>query len=286
MESSLPEGLLIHITDILELELVGIFSDPYLSKHVFLKGGAALIFLEKIDERKSTDVDLSTPDSIKDHEKTFFERIEKVLEQEFRKHNYDVIDFKHDRKPKERRDRPEWWGGWNCEFKLCAAEHRKLSDERRRKRALIPEGSNSSKIEIQISEHEYCGTARSRTIKGVKINGYTRALLVTEKLRAICQQHPDYKYRLKRNRVRDVVDIYHLTKDHQGDKFLKECKTELPKVFAAKQVDTAFLEALFDEGFVDTLRAGFPQVADTLKGTVYPVDTYIEYLRAFVRKIT
>lgn len=286
MESSLPEGLLMHIKDILELELIGIFSDPYLSKHVFLKGGAALIFLEKIDERKSTDVDLSTPDSIKDHEKTFFARIEKVLEQEFRKHNYDVIDFKYYRKPKERRGRPEWWGGWNCEFKLCADEHRNLSHERRRKRALIPEGTNSSKIEIQISEHEYCGRTRGKTIKGVKINGYTRALLVVEKLRAICQQHPDYKYRMRRNRVRDVVDIYHLTKDNQDERFLKECKTELPKAFAAKEVDTAFLEALFDGEFVDMLRAGFPQVEDTLKGKAYPFDTYVEFLRAFVRKIT
>jgi predicted nucleotidyltransferase component of viral defense system len=275
-----------HIKNVIELVLVGIFSDSYLSKHVFLKGGSALIFLEKIDERKSTDVDLSTPDSIKDYEETFFERIKKVLTREFKKHNYDVIDFKYYRKPKERRGRPEWWGGWNCEFKLCAAEHRKLSDERRRKRALIPEGSNTSKIEIQISEHEYCGKARSRTIKGVKINGYTRALLVVEKLRAICQQHPDYKFRMRRNRVRDVVDIYHLTRDHQGDKFLKECKAELPKAFAAKEVDTAFLKALFDDEFVDMLKAGFPQVQDTLKGTVYPVDTYIEYLRDFVRKIT
>lgn len=276
-----------NIKDIIELELVGIFSDAYLSKHVFLKGGAALMFLEKIDARKSTDVDLSTPESISDHEKTFFQSVEKVMQRVFKGHDYDVIDFKHYRRPKEGRNRPEWWSGWNCEFKLCAHEHRKLSLESRRRRALIPEGTNSSKIEIQISEHEYCGHVHSRMIQGVKVNGYTRALLVVEKLRAICQQHPDYKFKVRRNRVRDVIDIYHLTTDHQSDRFLKECKSELPKTFKAKEVDPAFLDALFNnKEFVDNLRAGFPQVADTLTGRAYPFDTYLEYLRAFIKKIT
>ncbi|MCC5842920.1 MAG: hypothetical protein JJU05_01585 [Verrucomicrobia bacterium] len=39
-------------------------------------------------------------------------------EPELAEHIY--LDFKHRRKPqKAHPDKPDWWGGWVCEFKLC-----------------------------------------------------------------------------------------------------------------------------------------------------------------------
>jgi len=274
-----------HILEIIEIALVGIFSDSELSKQLVLKGGAALHFFEKIDERLSTDVDFSSRMGLQEKER-FFDRLQHILTQAFEEHGLDLIDFKYQRRPRESRDRPDWWGGWLSGFKLSPHADRKLSPEKRRKQALIPQGTPSSVINIEISDHEYVGRTRHTTIKGVKINGYSRALLVVEKLRAVCQQHPDYPYRGKKNRTRDLVDIYHLTKDHQTEGFLEECKRELPKSFAAKEVDVGFLKALYDEAFVEMLRDGFPQVKDTLKGSAYPFETYLEYVRMLISKIS
>ena len=114
----------------------------------------------------------------------------------FGQQGYDVIDFKASKRPKRLRDGfPEWWGGWACEFKLVGREHRKKTLETRRKNALIPEGANSSKIMMDLSEHEYCGKRRAKTLRGARITAYSREMLILEKLRAICQQHPDYPYR-------------------------------------------------------------------------------------------
>jgi len=270
------------IEEVIDISIVGIFSDKYLSDRLVLKGGAALRLMENLDERLSTDMDFSTREAM---DGKLFDRLEKVLARTFKRHKYDVIDFKPMRKPKESRDRPKWWGGWRCGFKLSQMDKHNLSAERRRKQALIPEGSNSSVVEIEISEYEYCGRVRHKKIKGVRINGYSRPLLVVEKLRAICQQHPSYKYRTKKNRARDLVDIYHLTKDHRTERFLKECRTELPESFEAKEVDVDFLDALNEEKFSDTLRAGFPQVEDDLKDRPYPFETYLEYVRDLVNKI-
>lgn len=274
-----------HILEVIETALVGIFSDPELSKQLVLKGGAAMHLFEKRDERLSTDVDFSSRAILEDA-KAFFDRMQRVLTAAYKPSGFDLFDFRYERRPKESQKRPQWWGGWACGFKLSPHKDKHLKPEQRRRQALIPEDATSSVIDIEISDREYVGKPRHKTIHGVKINGYTRALLVVEKLRAICQQHPDYLHRGQKNRTRDLVDIYHMTREHQTEEFLEECRQELPKSFEAKEVDVGLLRGLNEDDFVDMLRSGFPQVRDTLQGTVYPFETYLEYIRDFVRKIT
>jgi len=148
----------------------------------------------------------------------------------------------------------------------------------------VPDGANSPKITIDISEHEYCGSRRTRTIEGIKILGYSRELLVLEKLRAICQQHPDYEFKLSKNRSRDFYDIFELTTDMDED-FLKKCTYHLAKVFAAKAVPLQILKALWNEEFIDEQRRGFEQVKDTVRGKVYDFDVYVEHIRFLVLDI-
>ena len=55
---------------------------------------------------------------------------------------------------------------------------------------------------------EYCGSFETIKIKSIKVKVYSKPLLVLEKLRAICQSHPNYKYRnTQSNRARDFYDI-------------------------------------------------------------------------------
>lgn len=273
------------ILEVIEMALVGIFSDPELSRQLVLKGGTAMHLFEKMDERLSTDVDFSSREGLAEAA-IFFDRMKQVLTAAYEPSGLDLFDFQYQRRPKESKKRPQWWGGWACKFKLSPHSDRHLKPEQRRRQALIPEGTPSSIIDIEISDREYVGKPRHKTLHGVKINGYTLALLVVEKLRAICQQHPDYPHRGQKNRARDLVDIFHLTRDHQTVAFLEECKRELPKSFEVKEVDVGLLRGLHEDDFVEMLRAGFPQVRDTLQGSVYPFETYLEYIRDFVSKIT
>jgi hypothetical protein len=137
---------------------------------------------------------------------------------------------------------------------------------------------------VEISKHEYCGKKRTKTIQGVKIFGYSRELLVLEKIRAICQQHPDYAYRSSKNRARDFYDIYELTAN-TDDGFISRCSSQIEKVFHAKEVPLKILTSLWEVDFINEQRLGFDEVKDTVTGKIRDFDVYVEHLRFFVRDI-
>ena len=111
-------------------------------------------------------------------------------------------------------------------------------------------------------------------------------MLVLEKLRAICQQHPDYPYRQEtKNRARDFYDIHALTID-TSDKFIHVCQYHLMEVFSAKEVPLSILKALWkDDNFIDEFRRGFEQVRDTVSGKLDGFDVYLEHIRFLVQDI-
>ena len=274
------------IDDVITETILAIYQDAALSTVLFLKGGSAMRIFDNLTSRLSIDADFSIENTIgKENESKFFSAIRTNVEKRFKKLNFEIIDFKWGPKPKKlSKEKPEWWGGWSCEFKLVAFEHREKALPAKRRNALIPGGANSSKIVLDISEHEYCGKARRKTILGVKIHGYSRELLVVEKIRAICQQHPDYAYRLSKNRARDFYDIYELT-SHMDDDFPRRCSDQIENVFKAKGVSLQFLGAFWNDDFIDEQRRGFDQVKDTVSGALQEFDVYVENLRFLVKEI-
>lgn len=239
---------------------------------------------DNLTSRLSIDADFSVNTNI-DNESKFFRDLKSSVGARFRRERFDIIDFEWNRKPKKVRAKyPAWWGGWLCEFKLVSFQHRGKSLEAKRRNALIPDGANSSKVTVEISKHEYCGKRRTKTIQGVKIIGYSRELLVLEKIRAICQQHPDYAYRSSKNRARDFYDIYELTAD-TDDCFLSACSSQIEKVFRAKEVPLTILASLWEVDFIDGQRRGFDEVRDTVIGKIHDFDVYVEHLRFFVKDI-
>jgi hypothetical protein len=273
-----------NIEDVIDESVLAVFKDPILARRLVLKGGSALRLLDNERNRLSIDADFSVQGAIT-AEASYFTRIERALTRRFKPLGYGVLDFRYTPRPKRRKpELPDWWKGWLCQFKLLSLEFLDLPLEAQRRRALIPEGSNSCIIDIDISEYEYCGAERKKTIRGVVIHGYTRELLAMEKLRAICQQHPDYRFRSSKNRARDFYDIYTLC-SQMDEGFIRRCRKHLPAVFTAKDVPLSLLKSLWDVDFLSVQRSGFVQVADSTKGIVRDFDVYVEHLRYLIIQI-
>ena len=274
------------IEDVITEVVIAIYGSPRLASLLILKGGCAMRMFDEQNARLSIDADFSIKGVLTNADPIFRE-MEHCFVARFSTFGFDLIDFGAARRPKKhRRDFPEWWGGWACEFKLVDKKHRKKTMETKRRNALIPEGANSPKIQIDLSEHEYCGKQRTKTIHGIRVRAYSREMLVLEKLRAICQQHPDYPYRQQaRNRARDFYDILSLTED-TSDEFIRRCQHHLKAVFEAKAVPLWILRALWDDdAFIDEFRLGFDQVKNTVRGRLDEFNTYLEHVRFLVRDI-
>ncbi len=272
------------IEEVITQTILAIFSTPSPSENLFLKGGSAMWLFDNLTSRLSIDADFSVHTDI-NNESKFFKDLKSSVRARFRRKRFDIIDFEWNRKPKKIRAKyPDWWGGWLCEFKLVSFQHRGKVIETKRRNALIPDGANSSKVTVEISKHEYCGKKRTKTIQGIKIFGYSRELLVLEKIRAICQQHPDYAYRSSKNRARDFYDIYELTAN-TDDCFISRCSSQIEKVFRAKEVPLKILASLWEVDFIDEQRRGFDAVKDSVIGEIHNFDVYVEHLRFFVKDI-
>jgi predicted nucleotidyltransferase component of viral defense system len=274
------------IEDVINEVVIAIYSSPKLANRFILKGGSAMRMFDKQNTRLSIDADFSIEGVLADDD-TVFRDMELCFSRRFSEHGFDVIDFRANRRPKRLgQGFPEWWGGWGCEFKLVDKAHGNKRLETRRRNALIPEDANSSIIQIDLSEHEYCGMQRTMSVGGTRIRAYSSEMLVLEKLRAICQQHPEYAFRREaKNRARDFYDIYVLTVD-TSDEFVGHCQHHLKSVFNAKEVPMWILRALWnDDAFIDEFRLGFDQVKDTVRGTLFTFDVYLEHIRFFIQDI-
>lgn len=281
---------MIEINEVIELVLVSIYSEDILSKNLYLKGGQALRIKEKILNRFSSDADFSTPDKI-DNVDLFFETLNSSLSSNFYRNGYYVFDFKSVRRPKIlKSESPGFWGGWSVEFKITQNSNRQLPKDVLSRTALIPTGSQSPKITIDISEYEYCKGIEKLKIKGVIVKAYSRALLLTEKIRAICQQHPDYPHKKLDIRARDFYDIERLwiksIKESNTENFIKEMRSHIKPVLKAKDVDFSIIHKIFDVDFLETQKVGWPQVQTTVIGEIQDFDYYVETLKTIVNLIT
>ena len=231
-------------TKIKRLAVVAMFSDDELFERLVLKGGNALDLVHRVSTRASADLDFSMEQSFEsDQLENIKTRIEYRLQQAFRPADYEVFDVRLDERPPEvTPDVADFWGGYGLEFRLIdTATYQKLGKNldavRRRAVAVGPQAR--TRFEVQISKFEYCTGKQAVEFDGYTIYVYPPEMLVCEKLRAICQQMPDYVRRMKRNqstRGRDFLDI-HATIKHFGlDLTTMSARELLQNIFAAKRV--------------------------------------------------
>jgi predicted nucleotidyltransferase component of viral defense system len=280
------------IRHIRTLTITALFSDDKFMEKFVLKGGGALDLIYQIDSRSSIDVDLSIPDDFDPKEiEQIQERVKDLLTNAFEENGYTIFDFSFEKRPHDESRRPPFWGGYSVEFKILPIEQKdkiKNDLDRARREALVVGFSQEKKFSVDISKYEYCKEKTSKEVNGFKVYAYTPKMLVIEKLRAICQQMPDYKFNedFKKPRASDFYDIYMLT-TRLGLDFSPADLPLLKKVFEIKEVD---LELLFNiPAYKDFYEQGIPSLKDTIpadKLEDFDFDIYFEFVINIIRKIT
>ena len=260
------------------LTIIALFSDDELLDRLVLKGGNALAIAYGLDTRMSADLDLSMANAFGPAELDSIRgRITYRLEQTFKPEGWVPFDMKFEEKPaKVSDDLAAFWGGYGLDFKLIdIKQYESLGGDlvEMRKYAQITGPGQRKRLEVDISRHEHCEPKQAIDIDGYTVYVYTPQLLVCEKLRAICQQMPEYDQVVKRcrdrptARPRDFLDIHTLL-THFDDIDLDgpDIHKLLAQVFHAKRVPLDFLRSIkngFDQHVTawravqNTVRPGF-----------------------------
>ena len=262
-------------------------SDDSLMDTLVLKGGNAIQLVLRINSRASKDLDFSIPADFDppDVERTRL-RIEELLVTTFRESGYHVFDVEMEERPTttspEMRD---FWGGYRVEFKVIPlAELSRLGGdiESLRRNSVVVGDRNRRKFVIDISKYEFCKGKQAHDVDGFTVYVYTPEMLVFEKLRAICQQMPEYAAMVKDRgataRARDFFDSYILTERYGVDFRSDENRKLLADIFRAKRVPLQLLGKVRDQR--EFHRPDFQSVQDTVPigTTLESYDFYFDYV--------
>jgi len=269
-----------------KLTMLALFADDELLEHIVLKGGNVLALLYKMANRTSMDVDASLeedfPWSLEETEKKLCTAFERVFGQE----GLEVFDAKLAHKPKiSGKDQDPRFTGYEFTFKVIERERVKDYEgrEHRKRAESVAVGPNQERImKVEFSPYEFITGAKKFEVEGYIIQAYSLALIAVEKLRAICQQFPDYEGRkTKSSRSRDFFDIYHLVAGRHVNFEDSETLALVTPVFNAKSVSLNYLTRL------DEVRELHSETFEVLKATV-PADIKVEsfdFYFDFVKKI-
>lgn len=272
--------------DIRKAVIVAMFSDDVLMQHLVLKGGNALNIVYGISARTSIDIDLSMTGDFVDVADAQ-RRIERALRDRFDSLGYELFDFKFVERPKkETNRRDDWWGGYRVEFKLLPHERRDLVTNaldlaRRSAVEVAPEHGRVFRVEI--SKYEYCDLKVEWDLDDYLIYVYPPFLLAAEKLRALCQQIPEYTGRRKATaRARDFFDI-HAILENPDYKEPENFTEILMSVFGAKEVPLELLDRLSESR--EFHRTDWPSVTNAATGRIESFDFYFDYVVAWVKRL-
>jgi hypothetical protein len=265
--------------------VVAIASDDRLMERLVLKGGNALDLIYGISLRASLDLDFSCNGDLSDIP-DLQNRLQHLLDEAFAHRDLRVIDLNvRDVPPGMTDDVRDFWGGVKIDFKLTTAgDHaRQFTIEDLRRRALVVGDNNSTRFNIDISNHEFTDGKVPRSIEGYRVFVYTPAMIVCEKLRAICQQLPAYgaivnRHRPGSSRARDFVDLHLLCEAQPVDFQGKAFHDRLRSTFLAKRVPLGFLGQI--ESQRDFHAQTFTQVQATMKAGFHLRD--FDFYFAFV----
>lgn len=255
------------------LTIEALFSEPRIGRLFVLKGGNALNLIHGIGGRSSLDIDVSLPEDLGE---VTAELIEEALRKMFEPRGFSIFDCKLSPKPsKPREGQDSTWGGYEFEFKIIGSAHKDREIEHRRRNAAVVGPLNQTKISIDISKHEFCGAQVHVDVGEAEVSVYTPTLIAIEKLRAICQQMPEY--RLRRHaapRAADFYDIYKTVVEGSIDLATPPNLELIRQCFKAKRVDVSLLSRVKDTA--EYHRADWPSVEATVEGGVLEFDFYFE----------
>lgn len=244
-------------TEILEkikrYTISALVADEVLMGMLVLKGGNALNLAYEITNRGSLDIDFSIEKDFTDEEKRRLQnQIDSLLQNEFTREGLKVFDVKFfDRPQKINESVKSFWGGYLIEFKVIEEEkYNSLNGDKEsiRRNAIPLHIDNSTKFTIDISKYEYIAGKKMTDMEGAIVYVYTPEMLAIEKLRALCQQVPDYKDIVisitPKSRARDFYDIYNITQSFNIDYTIPENVELCKHIFDAKRVPLNYIQML------------------------------------------
>lgn len=274
------------LTELKRQIITSLFSDDELLEHLVLKGGNAVDLVHGVAQRASLDLDFSLASDFPYELEIMESRFRALLERGLGEVGYVVIDLKLAPRPGSiAPDLKDFWGGYALEFKLVTeTDFEQLKNDPRSLRMAAQDiGPNHRKLfKVDFSKHEFCEGKQTDNIQGFRIWVYTPTMIVCEKLRAICQQMPEYKKTIRslqaRPRARDFFDIFALIEG--SDVVLESTQAEelLRGMFSAKRVPLGLL-AQIDE-HREFHRSDFEAVKATVKPGIdlKRFDFYVDYV--------
>lgn len=270
-----------------KLSIIAMFSDDDLMDILVLKGGNAIDIVYGIASRSSLDLDFSIATEFNPIEMGLMKsRFEKALNRVFDEAGYRVFDIKFEERPEDSgTDVPQFWGGYRLEFKLIdKIKYAKLENDMQRLRlSAVDVGPGTRKTyRIEISKWEYCEGKNAEELDDYTVYVYTPTMIVFEKLRAICQQMPEYSEFLGKSyetaRARDFFDIYTVVEHFNINLTTSENLNLLRIIFKAKEVPVNFIGRIKE--FREYHRQDFIAVENTVKMNIRikDFDYYFDYV--------
>ena len=270
--------------------IVAMFADDALLDVLVLKGGNAIDIVHQVNSRASVDLDFSMKDDL-DHE-AVLPNLQRALETTFDLQGYLAFDIKLSIRPGRMPDElASFWGGYLVEFKLIS--NRRANEvgrdiaQMRREAIRLGEGP---KFTIDISRYEYVEYKEAHELDGYTIYVYSPAMIVCEKLRAICQQMPEYGQVIQRlslgnQRARDFIDIEALVRKFGIDLSAEESQQMVVQMFAAKRVPLSYLANIPETRDFHAL--GYEEVRAAMKPGVRiePFNHYFDFVVSEVKKL-
>jgi hypothetical protein len=251
--------------------ILALFADNTLLQQLVLKGGNLLDVVYGISTRPSRDLDFSICGDVED-QATFRSTIENALRKWFEPKGFVVFDVNLVEEPRtitaEFRD---FWGGYKIDFKIIDVDsyEKYAGDEHKlRMDARTVVDKNGKRFPIEVSKYEYVADKATEIVDDLIVYVYSPQMLVAEKLRAICQQMPEYTRVLKKHaspRGRDFLDIHTVAENFRVDFGDLRFHHILEEVFQAKRVGLGLLSRIGDEETREYHRPDFVSIAPTVR---------------------
>jgi len=276
------------------LSIIAMVSNDELMEQLVLKGGNAIDLIYQLSGRASIDIDFSIPNEFrKDLLQNIRLKVEESLISTFKPEGLVVIDVRLNERPaivdEKYRD---FWGGYRIEFKIISKdiyEGNSGNISSLRRRAVVIGPHNSTIFHIEISKFECCRYKNAMELEGFTVYVYTTEMMVIEKIRAICQQVPEYRDILKTHRpvarARDFFDIFTVLEIYPINFYDQRIKDIIQEVFDIKKVPLSYLKKVREQK--EFHRPDFVSVKDTVKAGVQlrDFDFYFDYVVSLLDSI-
>lgn len=217
-----------------------LFSDDELFERLALKGGNALRLVYNLQARTSLDIDVSLDTELGDLG-VVLSRLVRALHDRLEGLGYVSFDEKLNARPPGATGR---WGGYLLEFKVISRlDYGRLGDDLSGlRRNAVAFGAQQRTWQVEISKYEHCEGKQAFELNAQTIYVYSPAMIVIEKLRALCQQLPEYPHRGHRTpRARDFYDIHSVVTQLSPELESAERVALARAIFKAKDVPLSLL---------------------------------------------